>query len=223
MSQQELAKKIGISQAMISHWENGEREPSPEFREKLSASLGVELGGAKEGITFGEWLKSQREKHGISRGELAKRAGIAPLTIYFIETGRTESPQETTINSLQKVFGVAPGKVSREVETEERIGDFVFKGPFPIAEWKENIGKGTVSCIYVFYDELRRPVRIGQTEDLARRMREYEQNYWWFRPPTVESFAYVTVDDAEFRRKSEKVMIKLVGANAMFNDQDRMD
>jgi transcriptional regulator with XRE-family HTH domain len=223
VSQKDLAKKIGISQAMISHWENGSREPSPEFKEKLSATLGIDLDEAKEGANFGDWLKAQREKLGLTRGGLAKRAGVAPLTIYFIETGRTESPQESTISNLQKVLGAVPGRVSKEVKSEERVGDFAFKGPFPIAEWKENVGKGRISCLYVFYDELRRPVRIGQTEDLARRMREYEQNYWWFRPPTVESFAYVTVDDPEFRRKSEKVMIKLIGANAIFNDQDKVD
>jgi transcriptional regulator with XRE-family HTH domain len=223
MSQQNLAKMIGSSQAMISHWENGRIEPTSEFKKKLSAALGVEFSLTKEGGSLGEWLKIEREKQGISRAELAKRAGIAPITLYFIETGRTESPQESTINSLKKVLGAVPSKVTKEVESEEKVGDFVFKGTFPIAKWRENIGSGTISCIYVFYDELQRPVRIGQTEDLARRMKEYESNYWWFRVPTVETFAYVTVDDSEFRRKAEKVMIKLVGANAIFNDQDKMD
>ncbi len=208
---------------MISHWENGKIEPAPEFKEKLSAILGIDFGSLRGVTDLGEWLREQREKAGWSRAELAKRTGIKPITIYFIETGRTQSPQETTLNSLKRVFGPVPGGVVKEVETEERIGSFTYKGPFPITEWKENVGEGKISCIYVFYDELLRPVRIGETEDLGRRMREYEQNYWWFRTPTAETFAYVTVGDPEFRRAAEKVMIKLVGVNAIFNTQDKVD
>jgi len=53
-------------------------------------------------------------------------------------------------------------------------------------------------------------------------LKEYEHNYWWFRLPTVESFAYVRVDDPEYRRKTEKVMIKLLGSNAVFNTQGKV-
>jgi hypothetical protein len=45
---------------------------------------------------------------------------------------------------------------------------------------------------------LNRPVRIGETEDLARRLKEYAENYWWFKRPAVESFAYVIVKDEKF-------------------------
>jgi hypothetical protein len=53
-------------------------------------------------------------------------------------------------------------------------------------------------------------------------MKEYARDFWWFRSPTVESFAYVIVKDEGFRRRSEKVMIKLVGEHAIFNIQDKI-
>ena len=112
--------------------------------------------------------------------------------------------------------------LEEEVREERKIEDFKFLGPFPIEQWQENVVGEKVQCIYVFYDQLKRPVRIGETEDLRRRMIEYDKNYWWFRSPTVESFAYVVVTDPEFRRKTEKVMIKLVGEHAIFNIQDKI-
>src|SRR2546422_11417333 len=41
-------------------------------------------------------------------------------------------------------------------------------------------------------------------------------------PSDVESFAYVRMDDADYRRKTEKVMIKLLGSNAVFNTQGKV-
>ncbi len=223
MSQREFARILGVSQAMVSQWENGSVLPSGEMSEKISGILGVDLPEPTGEFELRTWLRRKREQRRLSRGELAKRAGLSPLTIYYIETGRTESPQETTVKRLQRVLGRLPRRVIREVEAEGTLEDFEFRGPFPVSEWRENLGEGKTSCIYVFYDELKRPVRIGETDDLRRRLKEYEQNYWWFRTPTVESFAYVKVNDSEFRRKAEKVMIKLVGSNAVFNAQGKID
>lgn len=119
------------------------------------------------------------------------RAGISSLTIYFIETGRTESPQKSTLKALEGVLGHLPKGVQEEVQEEGLVEDFEFLGPFPVEEWKNVVGTEPVPCIYVFYDSLKRPVRIGETEDLGRRLKEYADNYWWFKRPAVESFAYV--------------------------------
>ena len=80
-----------------------------------------------------------------------------------------------------------PRRVTRQVEAGRIVEDFEFRGPFPVSEWKENLGDGKISCIYVFYDQLKRPVRIGETDDLGRRLKEYEQNYWWFRLLTLRA------------------------------------
>lgn len=221
ISQSDLAHKLGVSQPMISNWENGNTKPNDDTLRKLSAILGSDQLGT--GFELSVWLRSRREELGLSRAELGKKAGISPLTVYFIENGQTESPQENTISRLEKVLGKLPADLTEEVEEEGALEDFEFRGPFPTDEWKENMSEGRIACIYVFYDQLRRPVRIGETDNLERRLTECDKNYWWFRTPTVESFAYVKVNDADFRRKAEKVMIKLVGSNAIFNTNDKIE
>lgn len=222
MSQQELAGKLGVSQPMISIWENGDAEPSRDTIQKISAILSVDFEKGLEAPPLGEWVRKTREEKGWSRNELAEKAGISPLTIYFIETGKTESPQDTTLSALQKALGKLPSHLEEEVREEREIEQLEFLGPFPVDGWEENVGEGKIPCIYVFYDQLVRPVRIGETDDLRRRMKEYQRDYWWFRTPTVETFAYVVVSDEQFRHKTEKVMIKLVGEHAIFNIQEKL-
>ncbi len=221
MSQKELAHMLGVSRSLVSNWEKGSPLPSHEMTRNLSAILGVDLPTVIGRFGLGTWVRSERNRRGLSRGELARRAGVSPRTIYHIEAGRTESPQESTVDRLKKVLGRMPPGVTREADAERVAEDFEFRGPFPVSQWKEYVSDGGISCVYAFYDQLKRPVRIGETDDLGRRLKEYEQNYWWFRPPTVESFAFVKMDDPNSRRRTEKVMIKLLGSNAFFNNQGR--
>jgi transcriptional regulator with XRE-family HTH domain len=147
---------------------------------------------------------------------------MSQLTISFIETGKTESPQKATVEAIEKVLGKLPGKIQSEIAEEAKVeGIGEYRGPFPIDEYKDNVQDSTEG-IYVFYDSLKRPVRVGQTDDLKRRIFEYKRDTWWCRPPTVESFAYIIVKDAKLRRQVESTMIKLVGDNAIFNIQHKI-
>lgn len=224
ISQVQLADKLGVSQPQISYWETGSGVPSYDVLQRLSTIFKVDLDEKTLGVSppLGEWLRKKREKLELTREELAEKAGISALTIYFIENGKTESPQQATISGLEKALGKLPSNLSMEVEKERAFEDLEFLGPFPVDEWKEIVKEPKLPAIYVFYDQVKRPVRIGETEDLRRRLNEYAQNYWWFRPPTVETFAYVAVNDAKFRRRAEKVMIKLVGEHAIFNTQEKI-
>lgn len=221
LSQQQLADRLGVSQPLVSQWEHGTAQPNHEMLEKLSAVLEADLDKTPFGMNLGEWLRKQREKNELTREQLARKAGISPLTIYFIENGTTRSPQDATLKGLQKALGQLPGSLSADVEEAREVGDFQYLGPFPIDKWEENVGEGEIPCIYVFYDSLNRPVRIGETADLSRRIKEYQQMYW-FRPPTAETFAYILVKDSKIRSQAEKVMIKLVGNHAIFNIQDKI-
>lgn len=220
LTQQQLADKLGGWQPQVCNWENDVVQPDREVIERISAITGVEIPSSILGV--GEWVQRRREELEMSRDELAKKAGISPLTIYFIEKGQTRSPQETTLKGLQKVLGKLPEVIDHEVGEVRGEEDFEFLGPFPIVEWEQSIGEGRISCIYVIYDSLKRPVRIGETDDLGRRMKEYSLNVYWFRQPTAMTFAYIKVSDPDFRKKAEKVMIKLVGDHAIFNTQERI-
>ena len=222
LTQTQFADKLGVYQPQVSNWERGTALPSREMLRNMSAIFGVEPDKIPGIMELGTWLRRTRDKLGLTQGQLAQKAGISPITISFIETGQTESPQVSTLKRLEKVLGKLPSNLDKEVKEERTIEELEFLGPFPVNAWQENVGEDRIPCIYVFYDELKRPVRIGETEDIRRRLKEYEQNYWWFRPPTVETFAYVIIKDPEFRHKTEKLMIKLVGENAIFNIQDKI-
>ncbi len=80
-----------------------------------------------------------------------------------------------------------------------------------------------IECVYVIYDAQKRPVRIGETGDLRRRLTEYEKNYWWWKSPTAVTFAYFLVKEGEKNRKKfEKLATQLVGEHAIFNEQNRL-
>src|SRR5712692_4693408 len=108
MSQKELAHMLGVSRSLVSNWEKGSPLPSQEMTRNLSAILGVDLPTVIGRFGLGTWVRSERNRRGLSRGELARRAGVSPRTIYHIEAGRTESPQESTVNRLKKILGRMP-------------------------------------------------------------------------------------------------------------------
>jgi hypothetical protein len=162
--------------------------------------------------------KRERQAKGLARTRF--EATVAPD--HVIGNRGTKKSHQSTAKSA-KVLGKLPSELVTDNREDRSDETFDLLGPFPLTKWQENLrDEGEVSCIYVLYDVAKRPVRIGQTKDLRRRIKEYEDNYWWFRSPTVESFAYVKVNDQQFRRKAEKVMIKLVGEYAIFNVQERI-
>jgi transcriptional regulator with XRE-family HTH domain len=221
LTQVELAKKLGATQATIWTWENGTSRPGPKYRKAIENFFGVSYEDVQKIGSFAEWLRQAREKEGLTQAQLAESSGVSHITISFIETGRTTSPRQSTIELLTKILGEPTKDTAEQLEVEREVkGLGEYLGPFAVDEWEANVE--SVSAIYVLYDNIDRPVRIGQTKDLKRRLREYKDNYWWFRSPTVESFAYVIVPDENTRRIIEKTIIKFMGSNALFNKQDKI-
>jgi len=151
----QLADKLGVSQAQISNWESERSSPSRDMLENISAVLGVQ---APDGVALGEWLSQKRDEKKLTQAELAEKAKVSQITISFIETGKTESPQEATLKRLENVLGKLPASLSEEVKEKRSVEDFIFLGPFPASNWEENVGTDKIPCIYVFYDHLKRPV-----------------------------------------------------------------
>jgi transcriptional regulator with XRE-family HTH domain len=54
----------------------------------------------------GDRIKTLRESHGWSQGQLAKRAGMAPQTVMRIESGETPQPTQRTVERLARALGV---------------------------------------------------------------------------------------------------------------------
>jgi len=225
LTQSEMAKELGISQPVVSLIESGGMQASRKIAEKiikLSQTIAQEEAEASEKSTFGEWLRDQRAKHNITQAQLAEKAGISQLTISFIETGKTQSPQKATVQAIEKALGKGlPTEVKSEISEETEVGGLgEYFGPFPTKDLETNVANDTPG-IYVFYDILKRPVYVGQTSDLKSRIRGY-QDFFWFKSPIADSFAYIVVKDEKLRRQVEAAMIKLVGENAIFNKQHKI-
>ena len=223
-TQTELSKKLGVTQVTFSTWERSQSLPRINTLKEIVKLFGLppelQKNKEKEVSSFGVWLRKTRTRKGMTQEELSKKADVTSLAISFIETGHTQSPRAETIESLRKALGEKLNKeVKRDVNEEKEVaaGLGEYYGPFPIKNWKEN-AKAT-PCVYVLYDRVRRPVRIGQTKNLSRRLQEYEDNYWWFRIPTTCEFAYVEVSEEKERKQIEKTIIKFLGKHAIFNKQ----
>ena len=219
-TQTKLAEELDVSQPLINHWVKGRQRPNAEMREKLVEVFGAGFGEEETfGRTLGEWLRSKREKQKLTIKELADKTGLSWLGIKNIEDGNIQSPHKATLKSLEKVLGKLPAVQSKDVEEARDVGGFDFEGTFDVKEWESNAKPGEkIQCIYVIYDKSNRPVYIGQTNDLRSRFKNHEREFWW-KEPIAQRFAYIVVKDSEFRKKAEKVMIKLVGTHALMNEQ----
>ena len=71
--------------------------------------------------------------------------------------------------------------------------------------------------IYVLYDISERPIYVGQGE-IKRRIRDHRDKFW-FKPPIVETGAYVRIDERALREKVETILIRFLKSNAVINKQ----
>lgn len=219
LEQKRLALRLGVYKEEVAQWENGAITPSKEMLIRISKVLNVNI-DPKIINDLKEWVQKRREELGLSKEQLAQKAGLSTLTVYFIEKGRIENPTRITVSSLEKVLGKMPAELGQEVKEKRQAGEFDYSGPFPKQVWKDIVEKeGKIPCVYILYDKKKRPLYVGRTDDLKRRFQEHEKDSIRF-VTWVEYFAYVVVKDEGFRKKMESVMIKVLGEDALFNIHD---
>ena len=230
-----------LTAATAWHWENESwrrrigREPPDDIVSKISqatppsldlvndASDDDELSATDqieqldEGVPdFGTWLREEREAKGLSVGQLAQAAGISVPQIYNIERGRTVNPQQDTRDRLAEVLGqLVPKEVSEKSERSqlvEGIGALVGFDPYD----EQNLP--SVPGVYVLYDISDRPVYVGKSQNIAKRLKSHADKFWYKRP-IVESALYLRVDQRGQRHSIEQVLIKFLKRNAVLNKQ----
>ena len=91
----------------------------------------------EETRTYGQWVREQREKLGMNKVELAKRAGLSLAQIYNIEAGRTRNPLPQTRDRIAQAF-------ARAVATEGSVIDLP-KKPQEQAPQKDD---GALTCSF---------------------------------------------------------------------------
>ncbi len=226
LTQAEVADRLGVSQMTVSNWERGRAAPRDPHVAVLEEFIGHvtpdEHGEPDERATdnepspFGAWVARLRSQRQLTRVELAGRARVTDVTVWNLETGRISNPHARTRERLIEALGARPPRDAIE-ETErealiEDIGTLIDFDPHDREDLPAEPG------IYVFYDVSERPIYIGASGDMRRRIQEHYDKFW-FRHPIVTRGSYVSIPDERLRTQLERVLIRFLKSNAVINKQ----
>lgn len=227
LSQRELAQRTGFAQPTVSQWETGYSRPSNEAIAKMEQVLGPLRDDPGDGApaaeadtgqsAIGAWVNKVRQEKGLSVPELAAKAELSMFAIYRIESGQTENPRKETLAKIQKALGAAlehdAQEVTRENAAIEGVGELVDFDP------NDEDDRPDVPGIYVLYDISNRPIYVGMSDNIRKRLRDHAEKFW-FKRPIVETGSYVEIHDATLRRQMETLLIKFLKTNAVLNKQN---
>lgn len=222
LSQKELGHKLGVSQALVSQWENDNIIPEKDTAREIESILGPLSGRAAEELEaasvapFGVWLSKARTEHQWTPAQLGEKAGVSVPTIYNIESGRVKYPNQSTIKRLEKALGETLDRdIQEQMGAEASIAGLGALEDFdPHSPEDSPEGPG----VYVIYDVSNRPIYVGESKDVKRRINEHRDKFW-FRSPITHSASYVRISDKNLRRQVEAVLIKFLKNNAVINQQ----
>ncbi|WP_144575964.1 hypothetical protein [Agrobacterium sp. DE0009] len=170
-----------------------------------------------EHSAFGEWLRAEIEKKGLSIGVLAEKTGITYAGIWNIVKGNTVSPRKETRDKLAAALDeLIPPAVEAEIASQAM--------PIPGLEWTDFTPDDLetvpqASGVYVFYDITDRPVYVGKSSKNVRVRVKDHQTRFWFKPPLVVRGSFLAVADPDLCLKIETVLIKFLGKHALLNSK----
>lgn len=136
LTQKDVADKLGVTQGTVSNWEAGKGPPKTEQLASLESFLGpltdshAEQQEAEPEVSaFGVWLNRVRTKKSLTVVELAGKAGVSVPTIYNLESGRIDNPQERTRKRLADALGetlpMETVKATEDAANIEGLGNLV--------------------------------------------------------------------------------------------------
>ena len=173
-------------------------------------------GGQVDSSAFGAWLRKVRTKAEKSVPELAAASGVSTVAIYNIESGKSLNPQDGTRRRLAAALRTeVPAEVKAESEEEQRIQGLGSLTDFDPHDEDDLPG---VSGVYVFYDVSDRPVYVGKAQNIAKRVGDHRDKFW-FRYPIVSHGAYVEIADGDLHHQVEQILIGFLKSNAVINKQ----
>jgi len=222
LSQQDVADRVGKSQVTVSNWELGVSIPGD--RELALIQTFLDLGeDDREGpasvdpsSAFGDWLEDTRRQKRLTRRELSEASGISEVQIGNIERGATRNPRHETQSRLQRALEVElPEDIKAETVDAAEIpglGTVEDFDPHAREDWPTEAG------VYVLYDVSERPVYVGKSGNVAGRLADHQDKFW-YKAPIVQSASFIKVPDADLRHQLEQVMIKFLKSNAVINQQ----
>ena len=222
-NQQQVSERIKVSQSTFSNWENGKTRPNKQQMVELEELLGPIKGLSQneeqplDSSPFGAWLTTTRTNNKMTVAELAQKAGVSVPTIYNIESGKNQNPQESTREKISIGLGEIPPEdtiiATEDAASIQGLGNLIDFDPFDVDS--RPVGPG----IYVFYDISQRPIYVGESKEMKRRIKDHEDKFW-FKAPIVQTGSFITIVDNDMRQKVEKILIKFLKSNAVINRQN---
>ena len=162
------------------------------------------------------WLTKARIAKAFSVPELAHLSGLTPPAIYRIEAGITRNLRDATRKKLEAALNnVLPADAAREVAQESEVEGL---GKFEDFDPHLDSDRPTGAGIYVLYDISERPIYVGESANVRKRITDHEEKFW-FKRPIIESASWIRVNDAVLRTKIETLLIKFLKSNAIINKQ----
>jgi transcriptional regulator with XRE-family HTH domain len=208
-----VAEQAGISSTAISHIETGRiQNPTADTQSAIKSAVEYLLSG---GISkFGQWLKIARDNAGLSANQLSQQVGISPQSIYNIENGKTLNPSLATRQKIETALGVsAPENTTKEdneLQSVEGLGSLQDFDPHAFDLIPPEPG------VYVLYDISDRPIYVGRSKNIKKRLIQHS-NAFWYKKPIVVSASYIKISQDELRNQIEEIMIKFLKTNAVIN------
>ena len=154
LTQSELAGKLGVSQGTIWNWESERVVPDDARIAQLESILGSGISGDGGGdpvvngpSIVGAWLSKARQTRGVTVPELARKTGVSVPGIYNIESGKAQSPRQSTITKLERALGeqfehAAEEELKQENQIEG-LGAFADFDPHDEVDWPNEAGRRT--------------------------------------------------------------------------------
>jgi transcriptional regulator with XRE-family HTH domain len=173
------------------------------------------LGAETEYSAFGDWLRAEIDKKGLSIGALAEKTGITYTGIWNIIRGNTVSPRKETRDKLAAALNeLIPPAIEAEIANQAM--------PLPGFEWVDFTPTDLetvpqASGVYVFYDITDRPVYVGKSSKNVRVRVKDHQTRFWFKSPLVVRGSFLAVPDPDLCLQIETVLIKFLGKHALLN------
>ena len=235
MSDSELAEAMGVTPPAVAYWQKVDTVPAKRIA-GLVEILGQELmegGGTKPTVrALRNRFQDLESKYRVSVQELADLAELSAPAIHNVFDGKTKSPREQTLRRLEHGLGLLQAKCDEgdmepsddgEEATTAQSASSSFLGKYiRVVDRHSNevneIDAGGIYMLFgdhaVTYQDEKTPVQfhgapeyVGQTQNIGRRMRQYE-DIWWFRG--VDWIAYVEENDKDQRLRMENVLIRLL-------------
>ena len=112
ISQQKLAKDLGISRTLISFWENGKHSPSKKRTNQLNSYF---KNSKKPKLTNINPFLKHRTELGISQNKLAKDLGVSRTLVSFWENDMVH-PGKKRLSQLSSYFKLSNQALNRKYE-----------------------------------------------------------------------------------------------------------